>query len=145
MNTVLYRGKEIDVVEYDPTLHGEIPYLPQKLFPHLLGLSIADQLKHIHIYYDNIRIEDYQKEDYEDKLGYYYPLSHYNSYCRGIIVKDNQVVGIMFAHPYSGGSVQPLYLFNGVYLYTPEDNNGAGYKYGSDVYLSLIIIKNISE
>ena len=126
------------IVEYDKEKHGEIVPAPADFIEKIKALPINEQIKHFRV------VEGCYRG--ERAYGVSSVTSSYSSastlekspYCQGVIVKDGLVVGILSSSDCC--SEFAAYPHQPYYVYSTEDNNGAGYK-TYDEYMTLICVE----
>ncbi len=132
-----FNGRTFKVVEYDKEIHGEIKNLPTDFADDLKGQDLITQIKRFRVTYSDYTKDVFYKDDYSEIHGYSSYITYNDYYFRveDIIVKDGVIIAVTFKKGY--GNPETLQIFDPIYLFEAEDNNGAGYK-TSDVFVTLL-------
>ena len=124
-------------VEYDREKHGEIVPAPAEFIAVIRGLPLDEQVKYFRLIKGHSRGERaYGSEAVRSCFSNAEELEK-SSYCHAAIVKDGVIVGIL-THSDCREEFA-AYPNKTYYVYSTEDNNGAGYL-TYDEYMTLICV-----
>lgn len=125
------------IVEYNKELHGEIKPAPAEFIAAIKALPVEEQIEHFRLVEGFSRGERaYGVESVNSQYSSAKKLTE-SSYCHAVLVKDGVIVGILtHSECCSEFAAYPNETY---FIYSTEDNNGAGYK-TYDEYMTLICV-----
>ncbi len=125
-------------VEYDRKVHGEIYPAPAGFIEKIKDLPVEKQVEYFRVVEGCCRGERaYGMSSINSSYSSARKLED-SSYCHAAIVKDGLIVGIL-SHS-ECCSEFAAYPHEPYYVYSTEDNNGAGYK-TYDEYMTLVCVE----